>query len=206
MNPKWSKNAIALTGSLGSGKSTVLEHLRQLGAFTVSADELAREVTAPGSAGLKKIAERFGRQLLLPDGSLDRDGLAALVFADEGARKDLEAITHPAIRARAEELFQAAMLRGYPLYVYEVPLLFEAGLDKHGFRAIVVVVAPDDTAVQRVTRARNIKAEDARRRLAAQLPAADKVRQADYVIDNSGSLAELKSQVADLFRELTAAG
>ncbi|MCB0344688.1 MAG: dephospho-CoA kinase [Bdellovibrionales bacterium] len=204
MKPKWCKNAIALTGSLGSGKSTVLKQLEQLGAYVLSADDLAREVTLPGQVTLRKIVERFGEQLLDPSGKLKRDALAELVFADKTARQELEAITHPAIRELAQAKFEAAMRQGYPLYVYEVPLLFETQMEGNGFLAIVVVTCPEDQALQRVSQLRGISLQNAKARLAAQLPAQLKASKADYIIENSGSLEDLQEKVGQLYFELCA--
>lgn len=199
MKPKWCKNAIALTGSFGSGKSTVLEQLAALGAFVLSADDLAHQVIEPGTAAYEEIVQVFGEQLLNPDGSISRKALASRVFKDNALRRQLEAITHPAIRSLAEQQFEAALKRDYPLYVYEVPLLFEVGMESAGFKAIVVVSTPVDKAIARLTESRGVSREEATARLAAQLPLEHKVSRADFVIDNSGSLDELREKVKQLY-------
>lgn len=173
-----------LTGGLGSGKSTVAAHYRRRGLPVIDADALAREVVAPESDGLAAVAREFGPDILR-GGALDRPALARLVFADPEARRRLEAITHPRIQARRDALLAQLGAAGEPLVCYEVPLLFERGLET-SLRPVVVVSVPEALQVTRA-RQRDASSEaEARARLAAQLPLADKAARADYVIDNAG--------------------
>lgn len=183
----------ALTGGLGSGKSTVLARLVARGLPVVNADELARAVVEPGSPALDELVAAFGERIVTSDGRLDRQALAAKVFADPTARARLESITHPRIRALSEEKFRAIEARGEPLACYEVPLLFEAKLE-HRFSPIVVVSAPEPLQIERATRRDGSDPDHVRARIAAQLPLAEKVDRADYVIDNSGELEDTVRQ------------
>jgi dephospho-CoA kinase len=178
----------ALTGGLGSGKSSVAAHYRRRGLPVIDADALAREVVAPGSEGLAAVVREFGAAVLR-DGSLDRAGLARIVFADADARARLEAITHPRIQARRDVLLAELGAAGEPLVAYEVPLLFEKGLDT-GLRPVVVVSVPEPLQIERA-RQRDASSEaEVRARLAAQLPLHEKAARADYVIDNAGRLED----------------
>lgn len=200
MSNSWRKNAIAVTGSIGSGKSTVTRMLRELGAFTIDADELARDAVRPGSAALKKIAELFGKEVLRSDGSLDRKKLGAKVFESAARRKKLEAITHPEIGKLAQSKFDVRP-KDCPLVVYDCPLLFEAKLT--GFKKILVVSAAEESALARVMARDGISRTEALKRLRAQLPLAEKAKRADIVVENDGTVAELRDKVKKLFRELT---
>lgn len=204
-DPNWQKQVVAVTGTIGSGKSTVIEMLRNLGAFTISADELAREVTAPDSSGLEAIRRVFGEQVIKDGQTLDRAALGKIVFSSPEQRKRLEAITHPRIRELAAKRFTEALQEHrYPLYVYEIPLLFESGLDRAGFKKIVVVSVEDEIAIDRVASARNCSKDEVRQRLAQQLPREYKAARADYLVDNSGSRDDLQREVVKLFATLTA--
>lgn len=186
-------HVFGLTGGIGTGKSTVLRRFVERGLPVVNADELARVVVAPGSEALQELVREFGPQVLGADGAMDRRYVAEHVFSDLDARRRLEAITHPRISREAHARFEALGERGEPLACYEVPLLFEVGLDD-SFRPIVVVSAPESLQIARAA-ARD--ASDDRRiraRIAAQLPLATKTARADYVIDNSGSLADTLRQ------------
>ena len=199
---------IALTGSLGSGKSTAAAVFEQLGATIVRSDELARVAVDPstprGRNNLKAIAEEFGQQALRPDGTLDRKAVGTIVFADPARRKTLEAILHPEIRALAAEAFANAHAAGAQLVVYDVPLFFEAGLNRGEFAAVVVVAADAPTSIARVIARDGLTEAQAKQRLATQLPIAEKIRLADYMIDNSKDLTHLRTQVEQVFAKLTA--
>jgi dephospho-CoA kinase len=184
---------IGLTGGIGSGKSTVSAMLRELGATVVDADEGARVVVQPGQPALAEIRDRFGEAVFAPDGSLDRDKLADVVFSDERAREDLNAITHPRVRAWMAEQMQAAAEAGAPAVVLDIPLLFESGLTA-GLDDIVVVWAPVEEQFKRAV-ARGGRGEDVRARINAQMPIDEKRDQATVVIDNSGTEAETRQQV-----------
>jgi dephospho-CoA kinase len=181
-------HVFGLTGGIGSGKSTVAARLIERGLPVVDADALAREVVLPGSPALVEIVISFGRDVLCPDGTLDRRHLAAMVFERDSARQALEAILHPRIRALAGQRFADLEARGEPLACYEVPLLFEKGLDG-SVRPVIVVVAPDAVRIDRVVARDGWTEDQARARLRAQLPLADKVARADHIIDNGGSVA-----------------
>ena len=192
-----------LTGGIGSGKSSVAELLRDRGVPVVDADELAREVVAPNTAGLAEIVRVFGPNILARDGSLDRKRLGALVFSDGEARKRLNAITHPLVRALSQERFAELTRQGVTLAGYDVPLLFEVGLDTV-LRPIVVVAASESAQLERILARDGLTETEARARIAAQLPLAEKQRRADYVLDNNGSPAELPARVDRLLEKLRA--
>lgn len=192
-----------LTGGIGSGKSTVARMLRERGVPVVDADELAREAVAPGSSGLAEVVAAFGRHVLDADGSLDRKKVAELVFSDLEARKRLNSITHPIVRRLSQERFAELDRRGVELAAYDVPLLFEVGLDAV-LKPTVVVFSSEATQLGRVA-ARDGASEDATRaRMAAQMPLEEKRRRADYVLENDGSLEELAAQVDALLPKLRA--
>ena len=193
---------LGVTGGIASGKSTVTKIFRSLGAAVVSADELAREAVRPGSETLRRLVERFGSQILLPDGTLDRKTLAARIFADPRQREDLNRITHPAVAALSVERLAQLVARGERLIVYEAPLLFEAGAERR-VDAVVVVRIDPLLQLQRLRERDGIGEKEARDRIAAQMSQEEKVGRADYVIDNSGSSEETEAQVRNLFRRLT---
>jgi dephospho-CoA kinase len=198
-----SLNVFGLTGGIGSGKSTAAALLRERGVPIVDADELAREAVAPGSPGLAEVQAAFGPQILAPDGSLDRKQLGALVFADAEARSRLNAITHPIVRRLSQERFRALDEQGVALAGYDVPLLFEVGLDSV-LRPVVVVTARETTQVERILARDGITEQAARARITAQLPLGEKQKRADYVLYNNGSLAALAAQVDALLEKLRA--
>jgi dephospho-CoA kinase len=191
---------IGLTGGIGSGKSTVSAMLRDLGATVVDADEGARAVVEPGQPALQEIRERFGADVFGREGALDRDRLADVVFADEDAREDLNAITHPRVRAWMAEQLQAAVTAGAAAVVLDIPLLFESDLTA-GLDDIVVVWSPMETQVARAV-GRGLREDDVRARVAAQIPLDDKRKRATVVIDNSGSLDHTRAQVQAFWRRL----
>jgi dephospho-CoA kinase len=186
---------VGLTGGIATGKSTVAGLLRALGCVVIDADVLAREVVAPGQPALAAIAEEFGPGVLAPDGTLDRKALGAVVFADPARRRRLEAITHPAIRARFVETLQALADRGFDgIVVFDAPVMIESGNHRTVDRLVVVIT---DAATQRARlMARDgIGPEEADRRIASQMPLAEKAKLADHVIDNSGDRAATEAQV-----------
>jgi dephospho-CoA kinase len=184
---------IGLTGGIGSGKSTVAARLAQLGAVVIDSDQVARDVVAVGSPGLARVVERFGEGVLAPDGSLDRPRLGQLVFSDPAALADLNAITHPLIRARSEALSVEAGASGAAAVVQDIPLLVENKLAA-GFDKVIVVEAPLQLRLSRLA-GRGLDAETARARIAAQASDEQRRAVADVVLDNSGSVAELTAQV-----------
>lgn len=189
---------VGLTGGIGSGKSTVAQRFCELGAVVIDADQLAREVVAADSAGLVALRHRFGDAVISPDGSLDRRALGRVVFADEQARQDLEALTHPLIGARTHALMESAAPE--KIVVHEVPLLVELDMAA-AYHITVVVAAGDDIRVARLTGARGFSQVDARARIAAQ--ASDRARRAsaDVWLDNSGTVGALLAQADALWHE-----
>jgi dephospho-CoA kinase len=182
---------IGLTGGIGSGKSTVSGLLAARGAVIVDADRIAREVVEPGTPGLARIVEAFGGEILASDGSLDRAALAAVVFADPEARRKLDGIVHPLVRARATELAAAAPADA--VVVHDVPLLVETG-QASAYDVVLVVEADPATRVARLVQ-RGLPAEDARARMAAQASDEQRRAVADVVLDNGGTPEQLAEQV-----------
>lgn len=199
---------VGLTGGIATGKSTAADVLRQMGAPVVSADELARAVLAPGEPALAEVAQAFGAGVIAPDGGLDRRALGALVFADAGARRRLEAITHPPIRQRTLSWLEACRDRGEPAAVCEIPLLFEVGLHLPGSfvdRIWVVATRPEVQRDRLMRRSGDGDQAAARARIAAQWPLARKVALADRVFENNGDPEQLAREVAAAWRALMAA-
>lgn len=187
---------IGLTGGIASGKSRVADFFGAHGVPVIDSDQIAREVVAPGSPALGAIRERFGAEVIAPDGTLDRRALRALVFADPAARRDLEAITHPAIRRRMAEL--NAMARG-PYVINAIPLLTEGG-GRRDLDRVLVIDCPEELQVQRVMARDQVDEAGARAVLAAQASRAARLAIADDVITNDGDLAGLEAAVATLHR------
>lgn len=193
---------VGLTGGIGTGKSHVSRRMRAAGVPVVDADQLAREVVAPGTPGLAAIVARFGPQIVGPDGALRRPELAALVFSDPGARRDLEAIVHPAVR-RETDAFFAALPAGTPFAVADIPLLYETGRDAD-FDVVVVASCPPELQVARVMARDGVTEAAVRQRMAAQLPIDEKARRADYVIDTSGTFEDTDIGVTRVLQALLA--
>ncbi|MGH9000139.1 MAG: dephospho-CoA kinase [Acidimicrobiia bacterium] len=189
---------VGLSGGIGSGKSTVARLLAERGAVIVDVDAIAREVVEPGTPGYGSVVGRFGTGILGEDAGLDRAALAALVFADEGARADLNGIVHPLVAAETARRVAAAPAGA--VVVIDVPLLAEAAT--RGYDTVVIVEAPEAIRLERL-RARGMDAGDARRRMGAQATDAERRALADVVIDNSGTEAELAAQVERLWTEIS---
>jgi dephospho-CoA kinase len=190
---------VGLTGGVASGKSTVSALLAELGAVVIDADVLAREVVAPGTDGLAAVVEEFGPDVLTVDGSLDRPRLGALVFADPERRKALEAIIHPRVRARAAEIEAEAPAGA--VVVHDIPLLAETG-QAGSFDAVIVVDVPPDVQVDRMVRIRGMSEDEARARIAAQAGREERLAVATYVVDNTGSVDELRAVVEEVYRTI----
>jgi dephospho-CoA kinase len=194
---------VGLTGGLATGKSTVSDILRALGCIVLDADVLAREVVEPGQPALATIAQEFGADVLQADGTLDRKRLGAIVFADPPRRRRLEAITHPAIRDRY--LARLAELEGQGfegVVVWDAPVMIESGGYKHVDRLVVVIT---DAATQRARAlARDGDRADVERKIASQMPLADKAALADHVIDNSGDRAATEARTREVHAALLA--
>jgi dephospho-CoA kinase len=191
---------VALTGGIATGKSTVLRLLQARHVPTIDADVLAREVVAPRSPGLAAVVERFGHAVLDRDGALDRGALAAVVFSDPKARRDLEQIVHPAVYAAINDWLEQ-LPRDTPLAVADIPLLFETG-HQVDFDRVVVVACPPDEQLRRVMARDGVSEAEARRRLDAQWPIADKVVLADEVIWTTGPRGETEREVDKLVSRL----
>ena len=187
---------VGLTGGIGSGKSTVARLLAERGAVIVDADALAREVVAPGGPAHDALLERFGPALVKADGALDRAALASLVFGDEAARGDLNGIVHPEVaKAVMERVAAAGAADPAAVVVLDIPLLAEVGRDRYPVAGVVVVDAPIEAAVARLVANRGFAEEDARARVAAQATREERRAVADVVLDNSGDLDHLRSEV-----------
>jgi dephospho-CoA kinase len=192
---------VGLTGGVASGKSTVAAMLVELGAVLIDGDALAREVVARGTPGLDQVVAEFGPEILTPEGDLDRPALGRIVFADEAARRRLEAITHPLIFERYAAL-EAAAPEG-ALVVHDIPLLAESGR-ADTFDEVLVVDAPVELQVERMVRDRGWTREEAEARIAAQATREQRLAIATYVIDNTGTIEDLRHRVTEVFEELTA--
>ena len=190
---------VGLTGGVASGKSTVSAILAELGAVIIDADLLAREVVGPGTEGLAAVVEEFGPDVLAPDGGLDRPRLGALVFADPGRRRALEAIIHPRVREWAAEIEAAAPADA--VVVHDIPLLAETG-QAASFDAVVVVDVPVEVQVDRMVRIRGMSEADARARIAAQADRDTRLAVATYVVENTGSLDGLRARVEEVYRTI----
>jgi len=196
---------VALTGNIASGKSEVARILAELGATVIDADDLAREVVRPGEPALDLIVKRWGAGVLRADGSLDRPALRAIVFADAAERVALNAIVHPQVRKRRDELVAEARARGDAVVVAVIPLLFETGLERE-FDRVVLVDAPEDVREARLLRRSAIAAAEARRMMGAQMPVQAKRTRSDHVIDNDADLAALRRSVERVWTDLTRDG
>ncbi len=182
---------IGLTGGIACGKSAVERLLAACGATVIDADQLAREVVAPGTEGLSELLSAFGQHLLLPDGSLDRTALGALVFADAAARARLNAILHPRIAAASQQAIAAALASDAPLVVYSAALLVEGGTHR-GFDGLLVVTCSPETQRQRLAARDQLSDEAVNQRLAAQMPLAEKEAAATWLLRNDGTLEALR--------------
>lgn len=192
-----------LTGNIASGKSAVAARLAALGAPVVDADILAREAVEPGRPALAAIRARWGDAVLRRDGSLDRAALRRIVFADAAERAALDAIVHPAVARLRHAAVETARRRGEPLVVCDIPLLFEAGLEREVDR-IILVDAPESVRRERIVRDRGLAAAEADAMIAAQWPAATKRARADRVVENDGTLEDLDARVEALWEWMLA--
>ena len=194
---------VGLTGGIASGKSTVAKILESLGAAIVNADTLSREAVEPGREAWQEIVAAFGAEVLQPDQSLDRQKLRTIIFNNPSARRQLESIIHPRVRALAEQKIRDHAAAGYGVIVYEVPLLFEGNL--HEWLHPVILVACDvKTQLQRLQQRDGLDRAQAQKHIDAQMSLAEKRRLADYVIENNGSLDELKRQVEAVLEKIKA--
>ena len=183
---------VALTGGIATGKSWVRRRFAHHGVPTIDADTLAHAAVAPGTPGAARILERFGTAVRSADGSIDRKALGGIVFGDEKARRDLEAIVHPAVYEAIEAWF--ATLPPAAFAVADIPLLYEAGRDRD-FEAVIVAACEPETQLRRLMRRDNLSEEEAAKRISAQMPIGQKIRWADYVIRTDGTFEETNRQV-----------
>jgi dephospho-CoA kinase len=189
---------VGLTGGIASGKSYVASVLAELGASTVDADQVAREVVVPGSPGLVEVVGAFGYEILLPSGELDRAKLGNIVFADPKKRVELESILHPLIKKRTTQLIGEQVSE---IVVYAVPLLVEASVD-YPFDVIITVEAGVENQVSRLMASRSMPESDARKRVDAQTTRVEREARADFVIDSSGTKDQTKKQVEQVWKQL----
>jgi dephospho-CoA kinase len=190
-----------LTGGIGAGKSTVCRLLQEFGVTVVAADDVGRQVVAPGSAGLAAIVAAFGPEVLDSNGALDRRKLGTLVFADAGKRRQLEDIMHPLVKQHSQAIFAEFTEAGVPIIVYESALLFETDrhLEMHG---VIVVTASEAQRIARVQQRDGSTEAAVRARLRAQMDETEKRQRADYVLENNGDLHDLRRQVQALVATL----
>jgi dephospho-CoA kinase len=195
---------VGLTGGIATGKSTVAAMFRDLGCPVVDADVLAREVVEPGEPALADIVREFGTGVLAPGGRLDRKALAAVVFADAGRRRRLEAITHPRIRERLASRLAALAGAGFGgVVIFDAAVIVESGAYRQMDR-LVVVIADEATQLARLRARDGLGEEEARRRIASQMPLAEKAKLADHVIDNSGDRAATEARTREVHAALLA--
>lgn len=190
---------IGLTGGFGTGKSTVAEIFRGLGAEIIDADELARDCLRPGRKEYREAVKRFGEEILAPAGEIDRKALAGKVFSDPRSLEDLNRIVHPGVIREIEKRMARSPR---PVRVAVIPLLFEAGM-RDGFDVVITVRADPEKVRERTASSRGMTAGEIELRRASQLPLEEKVRRADFVIDNNGSPAETRRQVEEIWAQLT---
>ncbi len=196
---------VALTGGIATGKSHVRARFEAFGVPTIDSDVLARDALAPGTPGLVAVIDRFGREVLHPDGSLDRRKLAGVVFADPDARRALEAIVHPDVRRVTDDWFASLDARTHPYAIADIPLLYEVGRDRD-FDLVVVAACDPDTQAQRVMKRDGVSETDARQRIVVQLPISEKARRADYVIRTDGTFADTTRQIQIVWEALNTRG
>jgi dephospho-CoA kinase len=196
--------AVGLTGGIGSGKSAVADLLVERGAVLIDADQVARDVVAPGGPAYQPLVDRFGPGIVAPDGTIDRPALAKVAFADEGTRLELNAITHPAI-GLAMIAARDALADTDDIVVLAIPLLTAVHRETVKLHKVVVVDCPTDVALERLVSQRGFDRADAEARIRAQISREERVKEADYVLDNCGDRAALETEVAKLWDWLVAA-
>ena len=192
---------IGLTGGIACGKSTVSTELRALGAAIIDADALAHELSQPHQPLYNAYVQRFGREIVTADGTLDRAAIARRVFADPDVRVEVDAIAHPLIRMAAEERLRAARDENKRAAVLDVPLLFEAGWDALADETWVVALPREEQLKRLLSRDKAMDEGEARARIAAQMPLAEKCARADVIVDNSGTKEEIREYIGKLWKE-----
>jgi dephospho-CoA kinase len=195
---------VAITGGIGAGKSAVADLFQELGASVVDADQLARDVVLPGTAGLQAVQAAFpAERLIRSDGSLDRQRLGEVIFGDSSKRKTLEGILHPLIRALWLSKLEQLKGPGATLVAYVIPLLFESKTPMPELQKVILVTAPEQLRIERIVARDGLSAEAARQRLNSQLPDSEKITRSNYVISNDSTHADLRKKVQQVFAELT---
>lgn len=192
---------IGLTGGIACGKSTVSTELRARGAAIIDADALAHELSQPHQLLFNAYVQRFGREIVTENGTLDRAAIARRVFADPAVRAEVDAIAHPLIRMAAEERLRAARDENKRAAVLDVPLLFEAGWDALADETWVVALPREEQLARLLARDTSMDEGEARARIAAQMPLAEKCARADVIIDNSGTKEEIREYIGKLWKE-----
>jgi len=192
---------VGLTGGIASGKSLVARILERLGAVVIDADQLAREVVMPGTAPYDAIINKFGKDIVNADGTIDRKALGTIVFADSTARKHLEQITHPAIRELAENRLAEERQKGTEIVFYVAPLLIEAGIAS-SVDEVWIVYADEKTQLERLMMRDGIGHDDALQKIAAQMPIDEKIKFGKIIINNTGTREETEKQVMELWEAL----
>ena len=193
---------VGITGGIACGKSTVAQIFERLGAVVIDADRIAREVVQPGTEGFERVVAHFGEGILSPSGAIDREALGAVVFADPHRRKALEKITHPLIVAEIAARLQNAIAGGAEVVMIEAALLIESGRSRDLVGKIIVVSAPIDLQIERLARRNGYTRKEALQRISAQMPLEEKKRHADFVIENSGDIAELERCCRQVWQKL----
>ncbi len=193
---------VGLTGGVATGKSTVAKMFKQCGAAVIDADQLARDVVKPGKPAWRAIVTLFGKTVLNPDRSLDRQALGSIVFRNRMKRRQLEGIIHPRVAREQQRLVRrVAKRKPHTVVIYEVPLLFEAGVDKRVDK-IIVVTADRETQIARLTKRNNLSRAEALRRIRSQMSLAKKIQQADHVLNGTLPRPSLRKQVGQIFKNL----
>jgi dephospho-CoA kinase len=193
---------VGLTGGVATGKSTVAKMFKQYGAVVINADQLARDVVKPGKPAWRAIVTLFGKTVLNPDRSLDRQALGSIVFRNRTKRRQLERIIHPRVAREQQRLVRRiAKRKPHAVVIYEVPLLFEAGVDKR-VDEIIVVTTDRETQIVRLTKRNSLSRAEALRRIRSQMPLAKKIQQADHVLNGTLPRPSLSKQVGQLLKSL----
>lgn len=195
---------IGLTGNIACGKSTVARMLESLGARVIDADEIARSIVEPGETALDEIVRKFGKEVLNDDGSLNREKLGKIIFNDVGKRNLLNEITHPRIMERIRDLVKSYRKENAPVVIIEAALIVEKGGMQDLIDKLIVVSSDKESQMERLTSRNGYSREEALSRINAQMPLSEKVKHADYVIENSGTLENLQIQVKSLWDRINA--
>jgi dephospho-CoA kinase len=195
-----------ITGNIASGKSSVARMFEELGARIIDADDVARAVVEPGEPAWKEIADEFGKEVIEPGGRINRKKLAEIVFSDEARRGKLNDITHPRIRERIRELLGEYERGGAQVVMVEATLIVERGGLMSLLDGLIVVTADEETQIERLVREKGYTREEAVSRLGAQMPAGEKVKYGDYVIDNSGPLEDTRRRVKEVWDAICSTG